>query len=525
MQQRKNIISAITASLMLCSMLTCIPAGAEELTQGDLTYENRGVFIAITGCNENAVTVDIPAEIDGLPVTWIDEEAFYFCSELTAVTLPDTIEYIADEAFDYCRSLTQITIPASVVGMGQDVFNSCIQLETITVAEGNPNFISVDGVLFSKNMEHLYCYPSAKKDTSYVIPAQTRGTMDFENKYLTSVTIPAGMDMLEGATFSGCSALTEILVESSNTMYRSRDGVVYSVDQRTLVAYPAGAPAETYAVPDGVTEIGMYAFKNSKLKGVILPDSVDTIGDSAFYMCKNLENIVLPDSLTTIKDSAFGFCYALPAIDIPDSVTELESWTFMYCKSLTEITIPDSITEVEAGMFQGCEKLAKVNLPKNATHIGMFTFCDCTALQQISLPASMQGISIGTFKGCTALTDVYFAGSETAWNAVSVESDQNETFVNATMHFGEDAPAPTPTTGDLNADSSINASDAAMLLTAAAAAGTGADSGLSAAQLAAADLNKDGAFDAKDAALILQYAAYTGTGGTDSITDFIAKLS
>ncbi len=525
MQQRKTIISALTASLMLCSMLTCIPAGAEELTQGDLTYENRGTFIAVTDCNEEAVTVDIPAEIDGLPVTWIDEEAFGFCRNLTAVTLPDTIEYIADEAFDFCHSLTQITIPASTVDMGQDVFNSCSRLETITVAEGNPNFTGADGVLFSKNMELLYCYPSGKKDTSYVIPAQTKETMDIENGYLTSVTIPAGMDMLTGATFSECSALTEILLDSGNTVYRSVDGVLYSVDMRTLAAYPAGAPAETFTVPEGVTEIGTYAFQNSKLKGVTLPDSVDTIGESAFHMCKSLENIALPESLTTIKEFAFGFCNALPAIDIPDSVTELGGWTFVYCKNLTEITIPDSVPEVGAGMFQGCEKLAKVNLPKNATNIGMFTFCDCTSLQQISLPASMQRIRNTAFKGCTALTDVYFAGSETAWNAVSVDSDQNETFINAAKHFGEDAPAPVPTTGDLSADGSINASDAAMLLTAAAAAGTGADSGLSAAQIAAADLNSDSTFDAKDAALILQYAAYTGTGGTDPITDFIAKRS
>ncbi len=526
MKLTRKSVAALTASLMLCGMLPCLPAAAEELTYGDLTYENYGVYLAITGCSKEAVTVEIPAEIDGIPVTYIEDSAFKYCENITAITLPDTMGYIGSNAFDSCTSLTEITIPASVYGMGADVFDDCDSLQSIVVEEGCENFRSVDGVLYSQDLVHMYCYPNAKTDTSYSFPAETTDSADIENEYLTSITLSAGMEMDERSAsgFIYCPSLTELNVDAGNTTLKSVDGVVYSMDGTILYSYPAGREAETYAVPDGVTTIAAYAFCNNKqVLSVTLPDSVKTIGMNAFYDCRKLQSVQLSDGLESIGDSAFGFCYALTDVRIPDTVTELEGWAFIYCTSLSAIAIPETITEINAGMFQGCSGLKNVDLPEGLKTIDMYTFYDCTGLEELYIPAGLTSIGLSAFKGCTALTDIYYAGSETEWSNVSVDME-NDSFLNATVHFAGTAPVIIPSLADLNADNTVNASDAALLLTAAAAAGTGGASGLTEAQEAAADLNADGAFDAKDAALILQYAAYTGSGGTDTITDYIAKL-
>ncbi len=526
MQQKKTIISAITASLMLCSMLTCIPAGAEELTQGDLKYENRGDYIAITGCNSGTEAVDIPAEIDGLPVTWIDNLAFRSANKtLTEVTLPDTLEYIADYAFAGCTKLTQITLPENVVVLGKEVFGICTGLEAFYVDEDNQNFTSVDGVLFSKDMTVLHCYPEGKQDAAYIIPEQTQEIEKVRNAHLTSVAVSADMKQFHNEFFCECPALTEYQVDPGNTMLDSVDGVVYSEDGSVLLAYPAGKTGEAYAVPAGVTEIGEYAFAaNKSLCSITLPDDLKTIGRWAFSDCVGLERIVVPDQVETLGHRAFENCEGLVSLTLSKSLREIGSYAFFSCTGLTELTVPDGVTQLEDGLFMKCTGLETVNLPNKLTYIDAFAFAECTAMESIHLPVSLTEINNSAFQSCIALKDVYFAGSESAWGAVKIRKFQNDKLLNAAMHFGGEAPD-TCKAGDLDQDGRINASDAAALLIAAAAAGTGAETGLTDAQLAAADLNADGTLDAKDAALILQYAAYTGTGGTDSIQDFLANLN
>lgn len=512
MKLNKKIYAALTACLMLGSMAAVMPVSADSVegTYNGLTYENYdNSYIVITDCDDTLTAVEVPAEIDGVEVTEIGSSAFAYCSDLTSVTLPETIIGIGSSAFDSCDSLTTIQIPARTGVIADDAFEDCDALESFTVAAGSTAFKSVDGVLMEYDGSTIVRYPAGKTDTAYTVP---EGVADFYSgafddcENLTEVALPASFGVFD-SNFKYCDFLESITVAESNPSFKSVDGVLYSKDGSVLFCYPADKQGTSYAIPAGTTELAMDAFhSNMNILSVTAPDSLREIGDNAFYDCMNMQSVTLPDSMDFIGSDAFSFCYDLTDIRIPSDVGDFGSWMFCYCTSLTTITLPENITEIGAGMFQGCTGLTSIEIPTSVSEIGMFAFYDCTGL-----------------------TDVYFAGTEAEWNTVSIGID-NDPLFNAEKHFGTEGTTPDiPVTGsslgDLNGDGAVNASDAASLLTAAAAAGTGGASGLTAEQEANADVNADEAFDAKDAALILQYAAYTGTGGTMTLEEFVASMN
>lgn len=249
---------------------------------------------------------------------------------------------------------------------------------------------------------------------------------------------------------------------------------------------------------------------------------VTEIYGNTFQNCTELTSVTIPDTVTKINSGAFTNCTKLTEIVIPDSVTEFSaSNLFNGCTSLTSVTFPEGLTTIKSGTFSGCTALTSYRIPDTVTLIEEEAFYSCTGLTEITIPDSVTEIMNYAFIRCDALTDVYFNGTEDEWNAITIGAG-NEALLNASLHFRATDP-PTVTFADLNSDNSIDATDAALLLSAAAAAGAGGDSGLTAEQIAAADLDGNGTFDASDASLILMYAAYAGAGGELDIMDYLSQ--
>ncbi|MBQ4268240.1 MAG: leucine-rich repeat protein [Clostridia bacterium] len=144
----------------------------------------------------------------------------------------------------------------------------------------------------------------------------------------------------KSAGLGDCPRLKNITVRGNNPVYKSVDGVLYSKDGKTLLNYPAGKKAASFAIPDSVTTIGWYAFENCQnLTNVTIPDSVTTIESGAFKNCQNLTSVVIPDSVTTIESGAFKNCQNLTSVVIPDSVTGIGWDAFCAC-GLREVTLP-----------------------------------------------------------------------------------------------------------------------------------------------------------------------------------------
>ncbi len=245
---------------------------------------------------------------------------------------------------------------------------------------------------------------------------------------------------------------------------------------------------------------------------------VTHIGKSAFQYVETVKGVSIPDSVTCIDDQAF-YGSGITSITIPASVTKIGECAFAACDDLSSISVSAGVTEMGVGAFAYNSVLVSIDLTEGLDKIPDNAFNSCSSLNVILIPSSVTSIGESAFSG-TALETVYYAGSEEEWGTVSI-GDFNAELSNAELVFRSVPAAEIPVLGNLNGDDKVDASDAAMILTAAAAVGAGSASGLTAEQEENGDIDKGGSFNAADAAVILDYAAYTGSGGTKTLSQYL----
>lgn len=148
------------------------------------------------------------------------------------------------------------------------------------------------------------------------------------------------------------------------------------------------------------------ARKANGLKSVSIPNSVTTIGNSAFYECKNLKSVSMPDSVTQIGSNAFRLCSSLTNVTIPKGVTSISSKAFSGCENLTCVSIPEGVTTIGVGSFQNCSSLTKTTLPNSLKEIASEAFSNCQKLTNVSIPEGVTSIGYGAFYGCLSLNHI-----------------------------------------------------------------------------------------------------------------------
>ena len=247
----------------------------------------------------------------------IGEGAFGTCTELMTITIPEGIISIGDYAFNYCDSLLNIVIPDSVTNIGYGAFSVCRSLESVTISN---SVTALAGSLFAE------CY-SLK---TMIIPKNVvsiGGGTFYNCGRLTKIVIPEKVTSIGVGAFRGCEWLTSIEVDSKNLNYKSIDGNLYTKDGTTLVQYSIGKYDTSFTVPNGVKNIGKYAFYGcDDLKNVIISEGVLIIGVDAFYGC-TLSHIIIPKSVERIEDYAFYDCKYLSSISFGGTK---DMWTDIY---------------------------------------------------------------------------------------------------------------------------------------------------------------------------------------------------
>ena len=328
-----------------------------------LEYKVSGDGATITGCwlpYNFQGGLEIPAELGSCPVRSIKSWAFSGCSGLTSVT-----------------------IPVSVTAIDGDAFEDCSGLMSFTVAADNPNYKSVNRLLLSKDGRTLVSGVNGR----VTIPEGVTVIGDFaffHRSGLTSVTIPASVTGIGWGAFSDCSGLTSFAVAADNPNYKSVNRLLLSKDGRTLVSGVNGR----VTIPEGVTEIGAYAFYGySGLTSVTIPASVTEIGYLAFWGCGGLTAVVIPNSVTSIEWGAFLGCGSLKSLTIPDSVTAIEGAAFYCCFGLTSVTMAEGVTVIGDDTFVGCTSLKSVTIPASVASIGSCAFHRCAELTSFTVAA------------------------------------------------------------------------------------------------------------------------------------------
>ena len=450
-----------------------------EYVDGYYRYTVENGAATIVRCN-NSVSGDItlPTKLGGYPVKGVARIAFLNCENITGITISENITKIESLTFGGLRSL-----------------------KSITVSSKNPAYMSKDGVLYKGEMRELIQYPIANKRSSFVIPdgvdivadgafmcsvnltnitipnsvteigvgafsyctgitdiaipdsVMTFGARGFgmfcgcEN--LKSITIGKGIKNIVPGAFNDCNNLSDITVSPENNNFSSKDGVLFNKDKTELIKYPVGNQRTVYSIPNTVKTIGYSAFHESvNLTDITVPNSVTSIGDRAFAGCTGLTSVTLGNGVTSIEDEAFCDCSGLTSITIPGSVTSIGYYAFEGCTGLKSINVAsdNDCFSGNNGVLFNKEKTELIKypegksetsytIPNSVTSIGYAAFAGCTGLASITISDSVTSIGGHAFCDCTGLKDVYYAGSEAQWKAISVDDYGNDSLINATIHY------------------------------------------------------------------------------------------
>lgn len=444
---KKRLIGYITAIMML---LFCVPVqvfaedvepdvnnelidvepDVELMTEvykyGELSYIiNDNDTITIVGCDANVTIVTIPETIDERRVTEIGDHAFWGRIDLTEVIIPSSVNKIGDYAFELCRGLTYIEIPSSILSIGNSSFANCDKLQTMELPDtvayigvaAFANCAGLESIVLPSNINQINAgvFAHCTKLSSITIPSTVTiidRTAFEECIGLNAIYIPPSVAYIASDAFSKCENLISIDIDPKNINYNSVDGVIYDKNL-TQILCCAGGKTGDFVLPETVTTIGDSAFQwCDKLNSITMSEGVTRIGMYAFYGCDSLERVYMPSSVTNIGERAFAFCKNLKEVQLPNNISNI-SYDMFSNSGLETIYIPDNVTSIDDFAFSSCYNLSSVDMPEHLTVIGYGAFSHCTSLTEIDIPFGVESINNSAFANCDNLKYVTIPSSVT----------------------------------------------------------------------------------------------------------------
>ena len=554
----------LVAFLFLASVLS---ASAADFMENGLFYNiitDNEVEVAQYVGEKYSGEIIIPASVvhDGVnyQVTRIGKQAFYYCSEVTVVDIPEGVTAISDMAFGGCSSLESMDFPNSLVSIDSkaffgceeftgfyiprnvaeialDAFQNCPNVTSYMCNSMNAHFKSVNGILYSKDMTMLVAFPPSSPATSFDIPetvTKLQGHAFFQNKNLTRINIHERVTWLGRAVFGRCEKLDSLYIPD-NVTYMG-PSVCFCCEELKYVHISANIDSihddafgyctalKELTVPRKVKYIGEFAFSDSKIQTLHFEEGtcLNYIDNRCFEECNSLEHFDMPNTVTGTGFQLFGYCNHLKSIHLSTSLTTLEESTFVNCPELTELEIPNSVTTVRDYAFFSIPALKRLKIgDKNATPgtttIERSAMRECNSLVYLELGANIDTIGYSAFQDADSLKTI------TCWASIPPKCNKSrhtftpspqeltavlyvpkaslEAYRTATEWKNFTTIVAIEDLGDVNGDGNISISDVTMLI------GLMLDGESTAHDLPLADMNLDGNISISDVTMLISSLA------------------
>ena len=328
-------------------------------------------------------------------MTRVWDYAFYGCSGIENIVIPQSATIVGSYAFYGCESLTGFELSDLTISIGDYAFFGCESLRFIKIPDivsslGEYTFAESGLINISFHEESMF---------------SVLGTGMFNNcKALASIEIPSSVTSIGGGAFSGCTNLQSVYITDL--------AVWWNIDFTNSGTNPLGNGADLYlngdlvtsiAIPNGITEINSYALCGcTSIESIEIPNSVMSIGQGVFQNCTNLQSITLPfvgASLNGSENTHFGYIFGASSY--------FSNNTYVPA-SLKTVVITDG-SSIANGAFSDCGSIVNIEIPSSVTSIGYYAFEGCTSLANIEIPSSVTSIGYDAFNNCTSLQSVYNA--------------------------------------------------------------------------------------------------------------------
>ncbi len=420
---KHHIIKSLAALLVA----TCLPAvaSAQNFMSGGIGYHvlsSEDHTVEVTGkesCTPYSGNINIPATVtyngETYDVVALGEQAFSQAS-LSGIIIPSSVTQIKYGCFLFANCPSTINVPASVTDIETLAF-AAFNLNAINVDENNPNFMSMDKMLFSKDTTTLVeclmtksgvvtlpqctrhlaanAFAYCQNITGVTLPEglESIGYWAFvDNQHLNNVVIPSSVTHIAPGPFVNCPALNNLSIAEGNTHYYMDGMMIYSAGGDSLVSahksadsvflpntlryvngFGGNSNVKYVHVPDGVTTIGNEAFNGSSLRSIDLPSHLHFIDEYAFYYCQSLTRVGMPTILDTMGEGCFHSCNHLTSIEIPNGLRTIPEAAFFMCNSLSNITWGNAVEIIDTCAFGDCS-FTELTLPPTLRVVRMTAF-------------------------------------------------------------------------------------------------------------------------------------------------------
>ena len=383
----------LTLLLLMCTTITFAHDIAVANSDGDTIYYNinsDGSSVSVTDkgtsyisySNEYSGELVIPESVTysgkTYSVTSIGASAFYNCSGLTSVTIPNSVTSIGSYAFGNTK-IKSLTIGTGIQTISSNAFYGANPVKVIWLANTPPSGYKNVGGTVNYVPNNSYSWLSGQKIYSFL-------SSMFEVDGIKYVPV--------SPSERTCDAIDCVYNESTENI---KIGNTVTYKNITMT----------------VKNVGDHICSGNKYIKTLEYTFDGYIGSSAFYVCSGLTSVTIGNGVTSIGEYAFYYCRSLTSVTIPNSVTSIGSSAFSGCRGLTSVTIPNSVTSIGRSAFSGCSGLTSVTIPNSVTSIGEYAFSDCTLLTSVTIPNSVTGIGSSVFSGSNKLTSII-------WNAKRV---------------------------------------------------------------------------------------------------------